>query len=515
MSSYIDLLASMSQYPGNMEWADPEPITETLKPVDMLNNEIIPKPFRPWVVDIAYRMQVAVDFCAIALMVVLGAVIGAGCGVTPKRKDDWLVIPNLWGVLIANPGTLKSPAMAEILKPLAHLEAISKQEYDAELVCFEGEKEAHKAQKEGIRSKMLQTANGKKDLSMEELTSQFISLESPKAPLWKRYKTNDATIEKLAELLKDNPRGLLVFKDELSGLLVTWEKDGREPDRAFFLEAWNGQGGITSDRIGRGTVHVDNACISILGGIQPAKILNYVYHATSEHKNDGLIQRFQMMSYPNRLAHKACIDEYPDFIARDKAFEVIKTLANMDFEQYGAIKSKNDSIPYYHFDEQAQEIFYHWLNNIFDKMQTDEPPVILEHLSKYPSLMPSIALIDHLVNIADGEPEGPITAKSAALAVKWCEYLESHMRRVYGLVGDIAQRSAVELAKKLKAGRLQDGFSVRDVYRKGWYLLTKDITNAACNELEEANWIKKNVILIDGQASKIVYTINPKIYLQK
>jgi len=512
----IEKLLAKQGYTGDkpFEWQDPEPLKESFKPVEKLPVEILPKPFRPWVVDIAYRMQVPIDFCAVALMVLLGAVIGSVCGVRPKQKDDWLVIPNLWGVLIARPGTLKSPVITEILKPLEHLEALAKQAYDNEVVCFEGSKEAHKAQKEALRSEMLKAAKGKKDIILEDLTLQFNSLESPKVPIWRRFKSNDVTIEKLSELLKDNPRGLLLSKDELIGLLVSWDKDGRESDRAFFLEAWNGQGSITTDRIGRGTIRVDNACISILGGIQPAKILGYVYHATSELKNDGLIQRFQLMVYPDNFVVNGVIDEYPDLIARKKAFEVIKTLANMDFKKSGATESENDSIPYYHFDEQAQEIFYSWLRNLFSKLNADELPVIQEHLSKYRSLMPSIALIDHLANIADGQPASAITANSAALAVEWCEYLENHMRRVYGLLGDIAQRSAGELAKKLIAGSLQDGFSIRNVYRNGWYLLTtKETARAACDELEEANWIKKIIIPIEGQRPKIVYNINPKIFL--
>ena len=47
---------------------------------------------------------------------------------------------------------------------------------------------------------------------------------------------NDPTVEKLRELLKDNPRGLLLIRDELSGLLRSFDKQGREGDREFYLE---------------------------------------------------------------------------------------------------------------------------------------------------------------------------------------------------------------------------------------------------------------------------------------
>src|SRR4030095_6451295 len=71
-----------------------------------------------------------------------------------------------------------------------------------------------------------------------------------------RFYTNDSTVEKLGALLNENPAGLLLIRDELAGWLRTLEKPGREGDREFFLEAWNGVGDFYVDRIGRGTLHI-------------------------------------------------------------------------------------------------------------------------------------------------------------------------------------------------------------------------------------------------------------------
>ena len=71
------------------------------------------------------------------------------------------------------------------------------------------------------------------------------------------------------KLLNQNPNGLLLFRDELSGFLHTMDRPGHENDRAFYCEAWNGAGAYTYDRIGRGTLHIRAACLSVLGGIQP------------------------------------------------------------------------------------------------------------------------------------------------------------------------------------------------------------------------------------------------------
>lgn len=103
--------------------------------------------------------------------------------------------------------------------------------------------------------------------------------------------------------------------------------------------------------------------------------------------------------------------------------------------------------------------------------------------------------------------------ESAEKAAAWVECLESHARRIYGLVGDMGQRAAVELAKKLKAQKLSDGFTIRDVYRNGWYLLgNKEVVGAACEELQEADWLESFQKPIEGRQAKTAYLVNPKIF---
>ncbi len=500
----------LGEEPLSNSWPDPEPIETTLLPVEKLPPEIIPGPLREWVTDVSHRMQAPLDFIAAAVMVMAGAVIGAGCGIKPKRKDNWLVVPHLWGGVIGRPGMLKTPALQEALKPLLKLETEAKKKYDEDLAFYEAEIEIFKAQKDALKAEMSKVAKSKGIKTLDDLKYEYMNMEPPGEPNWLRYKTNDATIEKMAELLGQNPRGILLFRDELIGLLASWDKEGREPDRAFYLEAWNGYGSITSDRIGRGTVHVDNLCVSILGGIQPAKLLAYLYQATSELENDGLIQRFQLLVYPDEPSWQL-VDEYPNKEAKERAFRVIKKLAEMDFTEYGALtEGENKNIPFLRFDDEAQELFYEWLTELQKKLQADEAPVILEHLNKYRSLMPSLALIDHLINIADGTASGPVSLESAGKAAAWCDYLESHARRIYGLVGSVGQRAAAELAKKIKAKKLKDGFSLRDVYRNGWHLLTsKEAVKAACNELVEAGWLKEHIPR-NGETRQLFF-INPKI----
>ena len=128
--------------------------------------------------------------------------------------------------------------------------------------------------------------------------------------------------------------------------------------------------------------------------------------------------------------------------------------------------------------------------------------------------MPSLALQFHLIDIADGMSSGPVSLSAAQMAAAWCEYLESHARRIYGMAEDITARAAGIIANRIKAGKLENNFTAREVQRKGWELLAeKVVVKAALQDLVEANWLREKISSATSKGGpKIVeYEINPKI----
>jgi hypothetical protein len=463
-------------------------------------------------------MQCPVDFIAISLLTVTASIIGAGCGIKPKQEDDWLVIPNLWGCLIGSPGAMKSPAASVAIDLIQKLEDQARNSYLEELQAYENELEIYKIQREATKSeiskahkKNLLREHNSKFGNIDHLKESFQHLQEPEKPKRTRFKSNDATVEKLSEILSENPRGLLLVRDELMGLLTAWDKIGREGDRAFFLEAWNGKGSHTTDRIGRGTVDTKNMCVSILGTTQPDKLMRYLYGALNGN-NDGLVQRFQLLIYPDQSNWKL-VDRKPNQQTKEKILSIIHKLAHIDFSQFGASKDKSDEPFYFRFDEMAQEIFYQWLTDLENRLRANKDSTILmEHLSKYRKLMPALALIFHLIDLADGKQEASISEKNAQMACAWCEYLESHARRIYALVTDIDLRAAASLSEKILKGKLKDRFTVRDVYRQKGLLKSPKIAKSACEELVDAGWIREIVKpKKKGHKEQIIYLINPKI----
>jgi 5S rRNA maturation endonuclease (ribonuclease M5) len=302
------------------QWPQPQPLPATLPTVEPFQSKLLPEAFRDWIDDVAERMQCPPDYPAVAAMVTLAAVVGRQVGIRPQQRDDWLVVPNLWGAVIGRPGVMKTPALQEPLRPLEALEKQAKDKFVAEQQAHELDElvaEARRKKGQDDIRKALKEGSDPHKAAIEALAGN-----TPE-PSRHRYLVNDTTVEKLGEILNANPRGLLVFRDELTGLLKSLDKEGREADKGFYLEAWNGTGRFTYDRIGRGTIDIDAACVSLLGGIQPGPFSAYIARvARGGGDDDGLMQRFQLTVWPDVSATWSNQDRAPDATARNAAWDV-------------------------------------------------------------------------------------------------------------------------------------------------------------------------------------------------
>jgi Protein of unknown function (DUF3987) len=512
----------------SQDWPEPKPIQAAPYPVPAFDSRtLLPEALRGWIMDEADRMPCPPDFIAAAALVSLGSIIGARCAIKPKLRDPWLIVPNLWGGIVGLPSALKSPAIAAALKPLDRLVARAMEKYQADLEAFEAKKTVFAAQKEAIEYNIKSAAksknsNGSNGSALDALAKELQShqQQAPQSPILRRYKSNDTTAEKLGELLRENPAGLLVLRDELVGLIASWDKEGREGERAFYLEGWNGNASFDTDRIGRGSIFIPNLCVSVFGGIQPAKLTGYLEQAANALANDGMLQRFQVLVYPDHRTWE-WRDRIPAKEARDRAFAVFETLADFDPLTWGAIPPNDFAkFPHFCFDQAAQKIFIEWSSELHQtRLPAEEHSIIAQHLTKFDKLFPALALILHLADCAATDRRGPVTAEAALRAAAWCDFLEAHARRCYGLLIDDGLRAAQALADKVRQGKLADGFTARDVRRNQWrYLTTGEALEAALDWLEDEDWLRADRVGGTGPGSgrrTWRYSINPKVKVLK
>jgi putative DNA primase/helicase len=102
--------------------ADLQPLPDPLPTVEPFKPKLLPEAFRPWIQDVAARMQCPMDFPAVSAMVGIASVVGQKIVIRPKKQDDWRVVANLWGGVVGRPGVLKTQAIQEPLRPLWRLE---------------------------------------------------------------------------------------------------------------------------------------------------------------------------------------------------------------------------------------------------------------------------------------------------------------------------------------------------------------------------------------------------------
>jgi hypothetical protein len=495
----LDAYPTRQEACGAFDGRVPNEIEAKSPSVLALQENLIPKPLRPWLADVSYRMQTPPDFATVSALVIISSIIGSGCGIRPKRYDDWEVIPNLWGACVGRPSVvLKSPSMREPMSLLERLQAEYGDKFEGDKASHEFDILASQALINDVKNKLSKATKGKgrdglvSPDELQKLKADYVELNNnvEPEPTRRLFKSNETSIQSMTVLQNENPRGMLVFRDELTALLVKWDRDDGADERAYFLEGWNGNGSYTDFKIGRGLTDAKSICISLLGGIQPDKLKRYLYQAM-QGNNDGLMQRLQLTVWPDEPGHWQLIDTVPNTMDKLRVYKIMKNLAELDFIRYGAIVEEKDDRPYFRFDDEGQAIFNDWLTELQTvKIQREENPLMVEHLGKFRSLMPSLALVFHLIELVDGQGQGRVTADAAQRAVNWCEYLESHARRVYAMSESPAHEAAVRLSKKIKARALNNPFTTRDVIRKCWHGLgERNEVEAACNILIDENWL--------------------------
>jgi hypothetical protein len=81
-----------------VQWPQPKPLPSGLPPVHPFDLAFMPDALRPWIDDIANRLQCPPDYVAISAIVALGSVIGRRVGIKPQVKTDWVEFVRSSGV---------------------------------------------------------------------------------------------------------------------------------------------------------------------------------------------------------------------------------------------------------------------------------------------------------------------------------------------------------------------------------------------------------------------------------
>jgi len=472
----------------------PQKLPPALRPVPSLDENFLPKALRDAVIDLADRLQCPPDYLAVAMLSAAGAVVGNRVGIFPYANDEsWEVYPALWGGVVGDPGSKKTPSLQHAHRPLQHLESMASQKYAQDMQTY--------------KQAMIQH---EKAMSIWNRNKSIGQMPTPPVePKRERYVVHDSTYQALGVILADNPRGILALADELSGLLQSLDTTGQEAARGFYLTGWSGTGGYSFDRIGRGSITLDRYCLSVFGGFQPDRVKAYVqFSQRGSTKNDGLLQRFQLLVWPDPMGNFQLVDRPPNKTAIDEYHKAMLALPKLTEQLIPSSNRLPNGSQLLHFTATAQQVFNSWyVQN--EKMLTSGglDSARQSHFAKYRSLVPALALLFHLLEAHTG----PVCEDCLYRAISFAKYLKKHADRIYDSASGQDHAAIRGLAERLLKGQLLDGFTCRTLMLKGWAgLSTKEQAHNAIDALVEYDWLIETEIRSGGRPT-VKYAVNPNV----
>ncbi|WP_185067046.1 DUF3987 domain-containing protein [Vibrio ponticus] len=448
-------------------WSTPQPLEAPLSSVLPLSEDMLPKDMYEYAKVKALNLDNApIEFVAIPLLISYAATLGTSHVIKPKAKDlDWKETAVLWGGLIAPPSAKKSPCLSLGTKPTKkvqehltkeHNKALKETKVKTKLIEKKAktlEDEAHEAFELGNE----ELANQKLTES-EELRSQIIK------PVERKIVINDATIEAIGVRLSGTKDGILMLRDELSGLLVDF-KDERSASRPFYLEAYNGNHEFITERISREQVYIPRLAVWVCGGIQPDKLMPFLYARKHNGDNDGFLERMQLLVMPDV--------EKPKYVDNPTELEEVFLVENVNdaFLRAATIGfDENGNSRIVSFSESAQEIWAAWVQTQHEQIMEeakDMQPVFGKHIG----LCARLALVYHMFN--GGTDQEAIQDSTLKMAIHMVEFLKSHQNRIFGfcektVIHDLSKDFLIKLAG------LPNPFTPSDVSDKKWASFGKD-----------------------------------------
>jgi hypothetical protein len=385
--------------PGGLDW-QPFPVN------------LLPASVREYVAQTADGMATDPAMVAIPLLAALAAAIGNTR--TIMLKSDWEEPAILWGAIVAESGSLKTPAMRKALQFVVEQEQEIEQRNANAMEQYEQDRVIHQSHLETWKQKQKSRRNGEDS-------------EPPPAPPRKPARTShvlsDCTIEAVAAILADNPRGVMLERDELSGWLGGFDRytgnAGKVSSEVGHWLSMHNASPLRLDRKSTGRVYVPRASLSIAGGIQPDTLTLAIGR---EHVSNGLLARFLLVAPPRRT--KRFNTNTAGFMAVDSTRRLFHTLHAIPMPDDGPV-----ALPLTGDGEAAFQEFY----ERHAERQANAEGVIASMLAKIEAAAARLALIHYICRQAGDEPTLPnsVDAESVKAGVALAEWFAREWQRVY------------------------------------------------------------------------------------
>jgi putative DNA primase/helicase len=361
--------------------------------------EVFPVALQRFCTGVAQVTLSPVDLAGAAMLAVASAAIGQSAHIWLKRT--WRESPLLYVVIVADPGSKKSPAIKLVARPLTSIDAV-----------------------------LRKTSKDSRDL-WEAMKKALPKGETAgEEPPQRRAIVKDVTRETLAAILRDNPRGVLANPDEATAWVSSFnEYKAKGADREFWLSIW-GDGSISVDREGgRRSIYVKTPLVTVIAGI-PSDMVDSL---NEQHgRNDGFRDRI-LFVYPEQFPDQEWTEDELDQGDEMTWAHIIATLHAQEMfrETSGEIRPH-----LVEFEKEAKAAFITWFNAHNKETQGDVLPAACKSIwSKLEAYCARFILIlSRLRVVMDPECRDPlkppVVLGDVQGAIKLLDYFKANAKRV-------------------------------------------------------------------------------------
>jgi hypothetical protein len=246
---------------------------------------------------------------------------------------------------------------------------------------------------------------------------------APQEPILPQVYTTDTTMEALAALLEENPRGILCLQDELTGWALAMDqyKGGKGADRHGWLSSWNGTPILVNRKTRHEPIVLDNPFVNVAGCLPP-DLLGQLTDARG--REDGFVHRI-LFGFPDPLAMR-----WTEVVVNEttlegycRVFEGLWTLQGVSAQDPRVVT----------FTRTGRQTFVACVNALYAELaDPDCPDMLRGPLAKLEGYGARFALLLQLCRCVCGEAQGEHVDEGSVLgASALMDYFKSHARRVY------------------------------------------------------------------------------------
>ena len=469
--------------------------------------DVFTPPWQEWVLRSAHGAGVRPEHVAVPLIGVTSSLIGTARRVRASRS--WSEPMTLWTCIVGASGDRKTPGLNVIVRALDLIEKKSAPAISAKRLSHQTRvqqaKEVTKRWKEEREAALKATPP-------KEPPPMPIDAVDPGIFIEPRLYATDPTIERLAALLQERPRGMMLIRDELAGLFANMRRYGSS-DRPFWLEAWNGARHVV-ERVTK-SICIEHLLVGVIGCFQPDKLAR-----AFAGDEDGMCGRF-LFGWPSAPDYRPLSNEAAEVEpALEKA---IKAVIQLPAENVDGVFTPTDI--WLSVDAIAEfETFRRWVDMTKRALDGHELQwlvkgeiMVLRLAGTMAYMAWAISLLAPSANGVSGiatslEPK-TIEKQFMADAIRlWREFFWPHARAALRQIGlSDAHKNARGVLRWIKANGKHE-VSREEIRRDALgQRLDAEKTQGLIDELEKAGWLKKLTTNTGGRPLHR-WRVNPSLF---